>query len=369
MILKVFKTIVLGLLILLMIVVQSCGEKTKDYNFTVKGKFENIDSPYFYITFDTADSLIVDTIFVNAKGDFNYKGNIDKLTIASLFFNEKSWSPSIFINENWTVNINGDINQPDLIMVKGGDVNDDLTSFKKNNESLFRSKADLLDAVANESTSPEIIQNHIAELKNVNFELTNKARSYIEENPDKIASVILIQDFYKNTASIDMLNKLLASLTGQAANYPLTAELKQYSERVKLSQVGSKAPYFNLKLNGKSKDLNSLKGKYVYLTFGLDRPELYADEISRLIKIYPKFKGKNVEIISVVLDVDHNTQIPDSVKWDVFYDYKGWASDIVQDYNITSVPYGILISPDGYIIERDLKSVALEEKMTEFQKK
>lgn len=369
MILKVFKTNVFGLFILLLLIMISCGEKKKDYDFIVKGKLDNINSPYFYITFDAVDTLILDTIFVDSKGEFNYKGNIDKLTMASLYFNEKSWSTSIFVNKDWNVEVNGDINRPDLIMVKGGAVNDDLTSFKKANETLFKSKADLLQAVDDESTNPEIVQNHITELKNVNFELTNKARVYVEDNPEKIASVILIQDFYKNSTSIEMLDRLLSLLTGEAATYPLSRDLKEYSEKVKLSEIGKKAPDFKLTLKGKTKDLESLKGKYVYLTFGLDKLELYTFEISTLIKLYPELKKKNVEFISVILDVNHNPVIPDSIKWDVFYDYKGWASNIVQDYNIISVPYGVLISPEGYILERDLKSVALEEKIKEIQKK
>ena len=352
---------------LVSLAVFACSDKSKDFNFTVKGSLSNLDSPFFYIATEAGDSISVDTIFVDKKGEFSYKGKVDALTTASLYFNKKSWSISIFLNKGWDVEIKGNVNRPDLIMVNGGSINDDLTSFKKNNADLFNSKANILQSI-HDAGSTEITQNLIADLKNVNFELTNRARTYVEKNPDKIASVILLQDFYKSNTSIETLDHELNLLKGDAADCPLAQELRNYSESVKRSQVGALAPPISLKNDEKTFTLASLKGKYVFLTLASRDLNIYQAEVSAMMKSYSSLKNKNVEFVSIILDSQKDRQMPDSIKWKVFFDAKGWASDIIKDYNITEIPYSLFISPDGYILDRGISVIVLPEKVEELQK-
>lgn len=350
----------------ILLFMSACGHKDKT-DFSLKGTLANLDSPYIFIAFEKNDSISVDTIYADKKGSFLYKSEVEGLTMASLYFENKSWAVSIFLNKGWNIDIKGDVNRPDLISVNGGDVNNDLTAFKKNNEQLFNTRSELLSHIK-DASSDEMIQNYSSELKTVNFELTNKAKQFIEDNPEKIASVILIQDFYKDETSIEVLDKQLALLQGEALKFPLTRDLKRYSEKVNLSQVGAKAPFFTLKNNNEEVTFDHYRNKYLLITFSeSDSTNILSGELPQLIEAYKEFASrKNVEFLSVVM-TDEIKVTPDSIKWTVVYEPNMWASEIIKSYNITEIPYNVLISPAGIILGRGLSVIPFIERIKEPQ--
>jgi len=353
------------ILITALVFLGSCSKDNKD-DFTIKGSLSNLDAPYFFIAMESFDSVFVDTVWVDRQGTFSYKGMVDTLTMTSLYFDKKLWSTSVFLNKGWNVDVKGDINYPDLIKVDGGDVNDDLTTFKKANSELFKNRTDVLRKIE-EAGNPEIKLNYSNELKNINFDLTNAAKDYIEKNPEKIASVVLIQDFYRNNTSIEQLQQSLSLLKGKAQSFYLADDLRDYSAKVKLSQVGSLAPDFEMKNGDKESNLNVYRGKYLYLTFATQNGGVYQNGLPAMMEVYKKLKNKDVEFVSVIVD-SIIEEVPDSIKWPVFFDRKGWASKPIDLYNITELPFSVLISPEGRIIERGISAAILPEKIDELQK-
>jgi len=364
---RFFKIKLIYAVIIVFLFIFSCTEKRDADSYVIKGKLSNIGASYFFLATEEEGAVKVDTIFVDSKGSFLHEGKVTHMIMASLYFDKKSWATSIFIDKGWNIEIKGDANRPDLIMVTGGNVNDDLTEFKKSNADLFNTKADIIQSVM-ESDTQVISQSQDIELKNIDFELINRANTYIQKNPGKIASVVLIQDFFKNPATAETLDKKLELLTGDALRFPLTKELTRYSDMQKQSQIGASAPHIQLKNGKKSLDINSFKGKYLYLTFTSRDSMIYDSEIPAMMKAYDNLKNKNVKFVSVVIDAPEGSVAPDSIKWDVYYDYRGWASDALKNYNVTEVPYGILISPEGRILERNIYASGLPAKMDEILK-
>lgn len=348
----------------LLLVFSACSRDESGNSFSIKGRLSDVDAPYFFIAVEEDEQIKIDTVFVDEQGAFSYKGKTDHLIMASLYFDKKSWSTSIFLDKGWNVEIKGNADRPDLIKVNGGNVNDDLTLFKKKNSDLFGAKADILQSIASLDKG-EVLQNKDAELKNIDFELTNRVRTYVESNPGKIASVVLIQDFFKNEAFLETLDKSLDLLTGDALRFPLTKELRKYSEMLKQSKIGAIAPAINLKNGNKSLNLDTFKGKYIYLTFISHDSTIYTTEIPAMMKAYVDLKSKNIEFVSVIIDAPEKSTPPDSIKWHIYYDQHSWASDVFKNYNITEVPYGVLISPEGYIVGRKIYPAILSLKLDE----
>lgn len=352
------------LILISSLVLIACSKDNNTTSFSLKGRLVNVDSPYFFITFEDENQIKIDTIFIDKQGAFSYKGKTENLVMASLFFDKKSWSTSIFANKGWNVEIKGDVNRPDLIEIKGGDVNDDLTSFKKKNKDLFSAKADILQTIV-ESDKDNISQNRGAELKNIDFELINRVKGYVENNPEKIASVVLIQDFFKNEMSIETLDDCLSLLVGDALRFPLTSELKRYSEMLKKSQVGAPAPLIDIKRGDEKLDIPAFKGKFLYLTFTSRDSVIYNMEVPAMMKAYTDLKNKNIEFVSIIIDAPEDSTPPDSIKWQLYYEPHGWASNALRNYNITEIPYGVLISPEGNIIARNIHPSTLLSKIEE----
>jgi thiol-disulfide isomerase/thioredoxin len=110
---------------------------------------------------------------------------------------------------------------------------------------------------------------------------------------------------------------------------------------------------------GGSTKLEDFKGKYVYIDVWATWCGPCRAEIPHLQKTEEKYHGKNIEFVSISVDVakDHD-------KWKKFVGDKtlggtqliadkDWSSDFIQSYGINSIPRFILIGPDGKIVEAD----------------
>ena len=109
---------------------------------------------------------------------------------------------------------------------------------------------------------------------------------------------------------------------------------------------------------GKTK-LADLKGKYVYVDVWATWCGPCRAEIPSLKAIEEKYHGKNIEFVSISIDVakDHD-------KWKNFVTDKGlsgvqlfadrdWNSDFIKSYGINGIPRFILIDPNGKIVKSD----------------
>ena len=357
--------------LLISIILSSCGKKTD--SFEISGTLENVTGDHFFMSHEMGDSLIIDTISINQKGKFSFKGKVDTLTVMSLYFNENTKNTCLLVDKNWNVEMKGDMLYPDLIEVKGGEVNENLTDFKNKNKELLKSRTDILkeaeQSTLNNDSLP--VKDYVVELKNINFELANTAESYIKANPEKIASVMLLNTFFKDEASIARLDECLNLLKGKAIDFPVTADLKSFRDKVKLSAVGSYAPHFSIKnLDDKTVQLTGFRGKYLLLSFVGTTCEVCRQEKKDAIAVYNKLKKekKNIEFVSIVKDTEQtplSKNISDSVKWDILPVDGGWGARIFDSYYVREIPYNILISPTGYILERDIHILALPGKLDE----
>jgi len=92
-------------------------------------------------------------------------------------------------------------------------------------------------------------------------------------------------------------------------------------------------------------------------------------ENPNVVKMYNKYKKENFEIFGVSLDRDRTRWVQaieaDNLTWPQVSDLKFWNSAAAQLYNVTAIPYTVLIDPEGKVVDTKLRSKALERKMEE----
>lgn len=357
---SISKIITIVLIAILCLVNTSCEKKDDSKNFTVEGHLNNLHKADIYaIKQVTIDSLVIDTIKVSEKGDFLYEGYVDAPTMVSLFCYE---DPISFVLEpNYNVKITGNIAEPDLVEIRGGLVNDEISKFKAKNASLLQSRYRIL------SKNDKL---DLAELKNVNLQLARNVREYVEHNPAKISSVVLMNEYSINNTSVELLGQDISLLRGAALDFYLTTNLKAYYDRVKISAVGAIAPPITLKsTKGKDVSLSDFKGKPVLLIFDLKEAPANPSYFNSLKEAQKKLKGK-VNFLSIIIDENAEKPDPETIKianaldWTVLLDGKKWSSAEVKKYDIRTAPYMILVSADGLIEERD---VALDSLIVSYE--
>ena len=337
----------------------------------IKGDISNLSKPYILASYLSADSLVVDTIPVYDYKKFNYKVNIDTLTTFSLFMDEGA--TVVFADNGQKIKVKGDALFPDLIKVNGNEINDDLTAFKSVNKDLLKQRGRLLtdlhiirdnDTSRNNSLSRS---DDISNLNLLNHELTLKAEEFIKENPSKISSLILINNFFTNSDTPKSLERVLGYLEGDVVETNISKKLQSYSEKLNRSAEDAFLPYFQLTDNeGELIHSNSFKGKYLLLSF-LSNTGIESRETVELLKEeYEVLGNDSIEFVSVYVDSDvYPIEIEhDSIPWTVVIEDRGWGSEIVDLLNIQYIPFNILINPEGTIMLRNVPAQEVAEMVT-----
>jgi thiol-disulfide isomerase/thioredoxin len=120
---------------------------------------------------------------------------------------------------------------------------------------------------------------------------------------------------------------------------------------------------------GKPISLSSFKGKYVLVDFWASWCGPCRAESPNLVKAYEKYKTRNFEIFSVSFDEKKDKWLravkEDKFSWAQAGDMKGADNEAGVLYGIMSIPFNILLNPEGMIIARDLRGEELDKKLAD----
>lgn len=335
----------------------------KEGNVVIRGEIENLEHPYILASYISGDTLALDTIGVDGKGKFSYRNTIDTLTVFTIYFNDYSTSTVVFAGENQKITLHGDALLPDLIKVTGSEINNDLTSFKNENEDLLRQRGNLLvnlNRKNNESIVSSVLvgSEDMAHLNSLNYELMQKAEEFVKENPAKMSSLVLINDFFTDGENSTALQRVLGYLEGSVAKSRMAGNLKSYSEKMSRSAEGVLMPYFQLAdKDEKTIRSNDFRGKFLVLSFLSATGGQSRENVSALKKSYENLPKDSISFVSIYVDSDvHPVEYleQDSIPWTVVAEKESWAADIVETYNVQFLPYNILITPEGIIKDRNI---------------
>jgi len=154
-----------------------------------------------------------------------------------------------------------------------------------------------------------------------------------------------LKDFYTNfmTYSTDTVNN---------------NEITKAFNKLKTTAKGELSPKFmnyeNFK--GGTTSLDDLKGKYVYIDVWATWCGPCKREIPSLKKIEKQYHGKNIEFVSISVDVEKDYEawkkmiVEKELGGIQLYADKSWNSNFITDFSIKGIPRFILIDPDGKIV-------------------
>lgn len=119
--------------------------------------------------------------------------------------------------------------------------------------------------------------------------------------------------------------------------------------------------------NGKDNEGNSVKlsdlrreGCYTLLFFSNSQCKPCMEEKLFLYDLYKQYKRHNIQFIEVVIQENPEkiSSQEDEVPWPILIDDR---EEAYVRYNVQAVPESLLIDPDGYIVERNMRSLSLRD--------
>ncbi|OJJ19839.1 hypothetical protein BKI52_15265 [marine bacterium AO1-C] len=169
---------------------------------------------------------------------------------------------------------------------------------------------------------------------------------------------------------LDFFKKVGERFKQKYPKHNLTRALWKDIKGAERTAIGAVAPNFTLiDVNGQKQSLTAYRGKYVVVEFWASWCLGCRIEYPKLKKIYATYKSQGLEILGV--SDDRQTK---QWKAAVTRDQLPWPNlwigqnKVRKDYNISNLPFNLLLDKQGRIIAKKLTPEQLEVKLKELMK-
>lgn len=310
------------------------GANAQQYVMTSEGYFieGQIKKASGYVTLRTYlrdGNELLDSIVMDKKGRFSFRGHTEKAVPALLTINGLK-SYRIYLEPSMKMEI--EINpKKDKIEIKGSPLTTKWYS--------------IID--------PENIEDATV--------YTSRLENWALNNPKNIFSPDIMSSYLAYQWSYKQLQDHLNVLGGEATNTYHYKHLREREQELEKISVGKATPSIVLKdTANKQVSLKNFirQQKYTLIDFWASWCKECRDNTPQMIAIYDNYKNKGFNIYSISLDKSirewKQALREDSIKWTSVSDLKMWDGQTVKDYMIKSIPANVLVNQKGEIIAQNL---------------
>ena len=325
------------------------------------------------LRYEDGKLLPIDSVMPN-NGTFMFQGNIDAPMVYYLEFGSNFKLP-IFV-ESSEISIRVEGFAYDSCFVSGSRIHDEWLS-KRN---IIRTYDILLDTIRNQYYKAKSGGND--SLKEV---LSNKFDSLELDKEAAIDSIISINTkshvspyfvvkykmYSGDPTKLEMYRNLFDS---SILSSPYIALIDQRIEKLNLTKVGNQIPNFTLPdTTGKLISIEDFRGQYVLIDFWASWCGPCRRENPNIVSAYNKFQDRGFTVLGVSLDKERDSWLKaikkDELEWTQLSDLKGWNNEVAELFGIRSIPFSILIDPQGNVVAKGLHGEELHVELNKLLNK
>jgi peroxiredoxin len=377
------RKIVLSLLVISLLA--SCDNKNGK-SFTVSGVLHNAPSKVVYIeesNITTGQKTLKDSSAITADGKFSLSINATSDVVYNLRLQNDVSQFVTIINDASKINLDVDFNKrTDFYNVSGSKASKSIQEYLTKITGMQKDRFTVyfqIDSLKKNNGDSLLVQ----DLTIKQQQISNEEKAYTQQTVLQATNSSLslfILSTYQGMARD--ANFMINGFTDEEVVGLLNEVLTKFPERTdiagvrnsveagipKLKWVGKQAPEISLPdTEGRTVKLSSFRGKYVLVDFWASWCGPCRRENPNVVQAYNQFKNKNFTILGVSLDRQKEAWekaiVEDNLNWTHISDLKYWQSEVVPIYQVASIPFNVLVDPDGKVVAENLRGNALEQKL------
>ena len=307
---------------------------------------------------------------VQRGGYYEVSFDFSEPDLFRLEFNGKNAVVFVIDKDQKSIEINVDAQDKEFVEIKGSPDAEKLLGYeafrKESNLRLIRPAYEAMKASTKAgSREGEVIAVDMYAKNSITHR--QELLDYTEENIGTSVALYGTVLRWTGDEEIDRLEKLVNNFKAAHPKLKMTQVMVEKVERYKKVAVGAMAPNFELPdSSGQVVALKDLLGKYTLLDFWASWCSPCLLQVPDLKEAYDTYHDQGFEIVGISVDTKEK-RWKSAIKkyelnWPHVSDLQGWQSTAANEYNVTFLPFNLLIGPDGKIVAKNLHSVSLTRK-------
>ena len=353
---------------------------TVDNNYTISGKVDTVitDGTAILSLFNpiTQVKTPLDTAMIAKDGSYELNFEFDAPDLYRVDFQKKQYAMLVIAEGQNNIQLDVEGVSKGKASIKGSIDSEKLLAYDnfrlESNTRVVKPTYDAMRAASKENDHEaeiEAVQNYAHASEAHRVELLDFTEKEIGTSIALFGSMLR----WTGGEEVGRLDKLVQAFKAVHPNLKMTKIMEDKVNRFKKVAMGAITPAIVLSdTSGNTYSLMEAKGKYTLIDFWASWCTPCLLQIPDLKEAYAEYHSKGFEILGVSVDSRGKRWKSSIVKynmtWPQVSDLKGWGSASAADYNVTFIPFNVLIDEEGKIIAKNLHSKALKAKLDDLLK-
>lgn len=363
-------TTLLASLLTISCIAQSIG--SNEMKFEISGSTSLKIDEAKLLHYENGNKILLDSIIIK-NGSFKFAGQINAPEVYYIEIDD-NFSLPVFM-ENTLINVKIDGLAIDSVSITGSGIHEAWNKVKKDIQNYEDRLNEIKEAyyLAKSEGAEELKNKHSDNYDSTELEKDSFIDEFIINNPTSYISPYITVKYKMYSGDPGELEKYRDSFDPSITNSPYIEIINERIQNLNLTRVGNEIPSFSMAdSNGVEVSIEDFRGQYVLIDFWASWCGPCRRENPNIVSAYNEFNDKGFTVLGISLDKERSSWLKaiekDSLIWSHLCDLKGWKNEVAEMFGVRSIPFSILIDPNGLILAKGLHGDALQENLHKYLK-